>query len=109
VKDFRVPIEICLTSNVQTRAVRSYEEHPLRRYFDEGIVLSLNTDNRLMSGTTVTREYWLAHRYHGFTLPELARVSIMTFESAVLDWDRKRKFVEEVRGEIATLLPQVRV
>ena len=54
VRDFRIPIEICLTSNVQTRAVASYGEHPLRQYYDEAIVLSLNTDNRLMSGTTVT-------------------------------------------------------
>ncbi len=106
VRDFRVPIEICLTSNVQTRAVPSYEEHPLRRYFDAEIVLSLNTDNRLMSGTTMTREYWLAHRHQGFTVPELAAVSLMSFESAFLHWDEKRQLVSAVREEIDGLLAE---
>ena len=49
VNDFRIPLEICLTSNVQTRAVPSFEAHPLRLYYDQGLVVTLNTDNRLMS------------------------------------------------------------
>jgi len=103
VKDFRVPIEICLTSNVQTRAVSSFEEHPVRRYFDEGIVLSLNTDNRLMSGTTVTDEYWRAHHHLGFTWDELVEVSLMSFESAFLHHEEKMALLERARGEITAL------
>ena len=57
VNDRRIALEICLTSNVQTHAVESYEEHPLRAYFDRGMNVVLNTDNRLMSGTTLTDEY----------------------------------------------------
>ena len=57
VNDRRIALEICLTSNVQTHAVESYEEHPLRQYFDRGMNVVLNTDNRLMSGTTLTDEY----------------------------------------------------
>ena len=55
--DRRIALEICLTSNVQTRAVESYAAHPLREYFDRGMNVVLNTDNRLMSGTTLTDEY----------------------------------------------------
>ena len=56
VNDRRIALEICLTSNVQTHAVESYERHPLREYFDRGMNVVLNTDNRLMSGTTLTDE-----------------------------------------------------
>jgi len=103
VRDFRVPIEICLTSNVQTRAVASFSEHPLRRYYDEGIVLSLNTDNRLMSATTVTEEYWRAHQHLGFTWEELVELALMSFESAFLPQPEKREMLEKVRGETAAL------
>ncbi len=103
VRDFRIPIEICLTSNVQTNAVPSFEEHPVRRYFDEGIVISLNTDNRLMSGTTVTEEYWRAHEYLGFTWEELVEVALMGFASAFVSWDEKRAMIERAKEEIAAV------
>ena len=103
VRDLRIPVEICLTSNVQTRAVPSYAEHPLRLYFDEGIVLSLNTDNRLMSATTVTDEYWLAHRHLAFTWPELVDLALMSFAAAFLPWDEKQAMIAEVKAELATL------
>ncbi len=105
VRDFRIPVEICLTSNVQTRAVESFDKHPLRRYFDENLVLSLNTDNRLMSATTVTDEYWRAHRHLGFTWPELVDIALMSFDSAFLPWDRKQEMIARVKAEIETLAP----
>jgi adenosine deaminase len=100
IKDFRIPVEICLTSNVQTRAVASFSEHPLRLYYDEGLILSLNTDNRLMSATTVTEEYWRAHQHLGFTWPELVELSLMGFASAFLPWDEKQALIERVKQEI---------
>ncbi|MDQ3555651.1 MAG: adenosine deaminase [Gemmatimonadota bacterium] len=103
VNDFRVPIEICLTSNVQTQAVASFTEHPLRRYYDAGLILSLNTDNRLMSATTVTDEFWRAHQHLGFTWEELIELSLMGFDSSFLHRDEKLALVEQVRREIASL------
>ena len=103
VNDFRVPLEICLTSNVQTRATSSFEEHPLRLYFDQGLVVTLNTDNRLMSATTVTEEYWRAHRYLGFTWDELCRVALYGFESAFLPFQEKQALVDAMTDEIAAL------
>lgn len=103
VNDFHIPIEICLTSNVQTRAVASFEEHPLRAYYDAGLVLSLNTDNRLMSATTVTEEFWRAHQYLGFTWPELVNLALMGFESAFLHRDQKEALLDRVRAEIRAL------
>jgi adenosine deaminase len=100
VKDFRVPIEICLTSNVQTRAVPSFDAHPLRLYYDQGIVLSLNTDNRLMSATTVTEEYWRAHQHLDFTWSELVDIALMGFQSAFLHYEEKEALISRVRVEI---------
>jgi len=102
VKDFRIPLEICITSNVQTGVVPSFAEHPLRPYYDEGLVVTLNTDNRLISGTTLTDEYLRAHEHLGFTWDELVGVARMGFESAFLHWDEKEamleRFDEEVEG-----------
>jgi hypothetical protein len=98
VNDFRVPIEICLTSNVQTRAVASFETHPLRQYYDAGIVLSLNTDNRLMSATTVTEEFWRAHQYLGFTWDELVEIALMGFDSSFMHRQEKLAMIEQGAG-----------
>ncbi|MDQ3522476.1 MAG: adenosine deaminase, partial [Gemmatimonadota bacterium] len=97
------PIEICLTSNVQTRAVPSFAEHPLRRYYDAGLVLSLNTDNRLMSATTVTEEYWRAHQHLDFSWEELVDIAQMGFQSAFMHRGEKEAMMEKVREEIQAL------
>lgn len=103
VNDFRIPLEICLTSNVQTHAVDSFEDHPLRLYYDQGLMVTLNTDNRLMSATTVTEEFWRAHLHLGFTWEELQDVALMGFESAFLPYREKQALVEAMREEIAAL------
>lgn len=105
VNDFRIPLEICLTSNVQTRAVTSAAEHPLRLYYDHGLMLTLNTDNRMMSGTTVTDEYRIAHEELGFSWEELCDLALMSFESAFLPWAEKRALVEEARSAMAAIGP----
>ncbi len=107
VNDFRIPLEICLTSNVQTRAVESFADHPVRLYHDEGLVVTLNTDNRLMSATTVTDEYWLAHRHLGFTWAELVGVARYGFESAFLPYQEKRDLVAAVTAEMDALTAEI--
>ena len=58
VVDRQIPLEICPTSNVQTHVVEGFEEHPLRRYLEAGVAVTINTDNRLFSRTSVTEELW---------------------------------------------------
>ena len=103
VNDRRIALEICLTSNVQTRVVQEYEEHPLRRYFDRGLNVVLNTDNRLMSGTTLSDEYGHAARHLDFTLDELARVALNGFESAFIPWPEREKIIASARNELIAL------
>ena len=103
-RDHRIPIEVCLTSNLQTGAATSYAEHPLRAFFDSGIPVSLNTDNRLMSGTTLTREYHHARVHQGFSPFELARLARMGFEAAFLSWPEKAALLAAVDLELEELL-----
>jgi len=103
VNDRRIALEICLTSNVQTHAVDSYEDHPLRRYYARGMNVVLNTDNRLMSGTTLTDEYLHAARALGFTFDELAEIAINGFASAFIPWEERERLIAHARSEIAML------
>lgn len=104
VNDRRIGLEICLTSNVQTRVAESYAAHPLREYFDRGLNVTLNTDNRLMSGTTLTDEYVFAAEHMGFSMDELAGIALNGFESAFLPWEERLILIEEASDEIDKLL-----
>lgn len=103
-RDRRIPIEINLTSNVQTRAVPSLREHPVRAYFDQGLAVTLSTDSWLMSGTTLTNEYWLAHTALGFSREEIDRMILTGFEAAFLPWPEKQRMLAAVRAELAALV-----
>jgi adenosine deaminase len=101
--DRRIALEICLTSNVQTRAAESIAAHPFRAYFERGANVVLNTDNRLMSGVTLTDEYERAARDLGFGFDELAQVALNGFESAFLPLAERRALVADAEREIAAL------
>lgn len=103
VNDRRIAVEVCLTSNVQTRVVPDYETHPLRAYFDHGMSVSLSTDNRLISGTTLTDEYLHAARALGFSLRELGELALASFASAFLPWEMRRLLLDEAAREIQLL------
>src|SRR5215218_4600009 len=101
--DRRIPLEICLTSNVQTHAAQSYETHPFREYYRRGLNVVLNTDNRLMSGVTLTDEYLHAARELGFTFDELSEVSLNGFESSFLPFAERTLLVARAKERIAAL------
>ena len=101
--DHRIALEICLTSNVQTRAAESYASHPFREYFRRGLNVVLNTDNRLMSDVSLTDEYMHAATSLDFGFDELARVAVNGFESCFLPHEERIQLVAEVEREIAAL------
>ena len=105
--DRRVPIEVCLTSNIQTRAAASYDAHPLRLYYDRGMHVVLNTDNRLMSGTTLTDEYEHASRHLGFSFDELARMALNGFDSAFLPYEQRRAMIADAERDLSLLRAEV--
>src|SRR5213075_3217295 len=69
--DHRIPLECCPSSNVQTGAVPSLAQHPLKLYFDLGLRVTVNTDNRLVTNTTVSKELWLCHTEMGMPLADI--------------------------------------
>jgi adenosine deaminase len=99
----RIPLEMCLTSNVHTHTVASLPEHPFRKYLQQGVVVTLNTDGRLVDGITLTDEYFTAHAVLGLTREELARVVLNTFESAFLPEFERVALVSRVQSELEKL------
>jgi adenosine deaminase len=103
VRSDRIPVEVCLTSNVQTRVALTYAEHPLRRYFDAGVMVALCTDNRLMSGVTLTREYEHARDDLAFGWEELVRIARNGFEAAFVDDETRAALVRDFDAALAAL------
>ena len=93
--DHRIPLEMCPTSNVQTGAVPSIDRHPLREYFERGLRVTVNTDNRLMSNTTVTDELALCCEHLDFDLPELKKLVLNGFKSAFLRYAERKAMIGE--------------
>jgi aminodeoxyfutalosine deaminase len=92
----QVPVEICITSNVRTGACAEMQEHPVRKFFDNGVMITLNTDDPAMFQTTLNREYEIAKQEFSFTeehLRELARNSI---EASFLPVEKKLKFLSQI-------------
>ncbi len=100
VRDHRVPLEMCLSSNIQTRAVRNIREHPCGDYFRQGLRVTLNTDNRLMSATTLSQEIALAARAFRFSPYEVKRIILNGFKSAFMPYPQKARMLREVNLEI---------
>ena len=81
----KTALEVCVTSNVQTKGVRSLEEHPVKRLYDAGVHVTLNTDNRTVSGTTLLKEIDLVKNTFGFTDEDIKRMEGYAAEAAFLD------------------------
>src|SRR6266567_12244 len=96
VLDKRIPLEICLTSNVDTGAVKSVEEHPFGIYHRYKFRVTLNTDDRLMSSTNLTREYKLAADAFTLTLHDLEKLSINAMKSAFVPYKKRIDLIYNV-------------
>ena len=95
VLDHRIPIEVCLSSNVHTGATPSLADHPFPHYLSKGYRVTLNTDNRLMSRTSMTDEYLLAHDQFGLTLDQLEKIAINGMKSAFSHYDERIQVIFE--------------
>lgn len=91
--DKRIPLEMCLSSNVHTGAVEKLEDHPFPRYFREGFRVSLNTDNTLMSATTLSDELLLAHRLFGLGLDDLEELALNSIKGAFIHFNERLQMI----------------
>jgi adenosine deaminase len=96
-----IPLEVCLTSNLHTHTVTSLARHPAGEYIRRGCHVTLNTDSRLMDGTTLTDEYWVAHRKLGLGSDALKRVALNAFRAAFLPEADKTSLLARVSAELA--------
>jgi len=96
VLDKRLPLEICLTSNVDTGAVKSLKEHPFGVYFRYRFRVTLNTDDRLMSGITLTDELQTAADVFDLKFDDLEKLTINAMKSAFMPYKRRIAFIYDV-------------
>ncbi|MFJ3656691.1 adenosine deaminase [Streptomyces nigra] len=96
VRDRRIALEMCPTSNLQTGAATSIAEHPITALKDLGFRVTLNTDNRLVSGTTMTREMTLLVEEAGWTVEDLRTVTVNAVKSAFIPFDERKALLEDV-------------
>lgn len=104
VNDHRIPVEMCLTSNVHTQAVARLEDHPFRDYYDQGLRVTLNTDNRLISQTTVTDELTVAAQLFNLQPWDVRNLLINGFKSAFLPFLEKVDLLRHVIPEMDAIL-----
>jgi adenosine deaminase len=96
VRDRRVPIEMCPTSNVQTGAAASIEEHPIDLLRRLRYRVTVNTDNRLMSGVTMTSEFNAIAQAFGIALAEMEWLTTNAMKSAFAPFDERLEIINEV-------------
>ncbi|MFG3122211.1 adenosine deaminase [Streptomyces sp. NPDC048201] len=96
VRDRRIALEMCPTSNLQTGCATSIAEHPITALKDLGFRVTLNTDNRLVSGTTMTREMALLVEEAGWTAQDLRTVTVNAVKSAFIPFDERKALIEDV-------------
>jgi adenosine deaminase len=107
VADHRIPLECCPSSNVQTGAIRDLASHPLKLYKNLGLRVTVNTDNRLITDTTVSRELWLCHTQMGLTAADIKLVILSGFKSAFQPFHVKQQNLRKVSEELDLLLAGV--
>jgi aminodeoxyfutalosine deaminase len=92
----QIPIELNVTSNIRTGCCTSYDAHPLRHYFDSGLMVTLNSDDPPMFGANLLDEYILAYDRYGFTLEQLRELSANAVEASFLPPTRKLALLAQI-------------
>lgn len=100
IREARITLEMCPTSNEQTHAVPSYAQHPLKRYLDSGVRVTINTDSRLISGVTLTEEYVRAVNELGLTVADLCQCVMNACEASFLPFTERARLIASVRADL---------
>ena len=100
VNDHRIPLEICLSSNIQTGAAPDLASHPLPFFYSYGLRVTINTDNRLVTDTTVSKELLLVHRTFGLELDDLKEIIVDGWKSTFLPYREKADMLRKITREL---------
>lgn len=96
IRDKRIPLEMCLSSNIQTGVASNIDEHPFNIYYRNNFRVSLCTDNRLMSNTTLGKEMSLAVKHFNLTVRDLEKITINSMKSAFITHDERIRIIYDV-------------
>ena len=99
-KERKLPLELNPTSNVRTGECRSFAAHPLRRYFDRGLLVTLNSDDPAFFGSDLANEYLLAHAQQGFTREELRQLAANSFHASFLPETEKNSWLARIETKV---------
>lgn len=102
INNHRIAVEVCLKCNTQTGI--SLEAHPLPRFIEQELCVTLNTDNRLMSATTLTDEYMLAIATYSLNKQQVKKLIINSFSAAFLPFAEKQQLLEKVEDKVRDVL-----
>lgn len=94
--DHRIPLEICPSSNLHTQAVSSLEAHPIETYVRSNIPVTVNTDNRLFSRTSVTQELWRVYEHCNLRASNLREIALNGFRYSFLPYEKKQSLLRRV-------------
>lgn len=92
VRDHRIPLEVCPISNYLTQSFKTYEEHPIRKLLNAGVLVTINSDDPGVFATTLSDDYEVLHRVHGFSKEDFRRCNQMAFEASFLPLKEKNRF-----------------
>jgi len=92
----QISVEICISSNLRTGAITELSKHPVRRFFEEGLMVTLNTDDPAMFQTTLNKEYEIAQQEFGFSEEHLRELARNSFEASFLPVDKKVRFLQQI-------------
>lgn len=99
IKDRGITLEMCPTSNIQTKSVDSWKEHPFREYYNKGILVTVNTDNTTVSNTNITREYKILVEKYSFSFADLKKITYNAVNASFINDDVKTKIREVIKEE----------
>jgi adenosine deaminase/aminodeoxyfutalosine deaminase len=92
----QIPLEINITSNIKTGCCKGFDVHPVKEYFESGLMITLNSDDPPMFGSDLLGEYVLAQQVYGFTMEQMRELAANAVEASFLDPSRKLKLLQRV-------------
>ena len=98
-KERQIPLEMCVVSNVKTGVCESLEAHPIKHYFDEGLMVTVNSDDPTMFNTSISKEYLVLLQKLDFTIADLKQVSLNGIEASFLTREEKQRVRDQFEEE----------
>ncbi len=93
-KERQIPLEVCVVSNIMTQVCKSFKEHPVRNYFKDGLMVTINSDDPTMFDTSITNEYLVLIQKFGFSLEEIRKINLNSIEASFMS-DKEKDLMKE--------------